>query len=136
LHSFLVIDFLSNRSFLIPRLLVLLKAWSKSRSPHATERAEQIIEQMSATNVRPNFRSYTGLLICYSWSKQPGAPQKAEKVLRYMDELYKVGHLKEGPSRMTYLSVRKAWDVSNDPNKENAIQLLDQEIQNRFGERH
>lgn len=98
----------------------------------AVERSEQIIEQMKASNVKPDMRSYTTLISCYGRSMQRGAPQKADKVLRYMDTLYDQGILKEGPSLHTFLSLRKAWKVSNEPDKDIAIASLDNEISNRF----
>ena len=61
-----------------------------------------------------------------------GAPQKADQVLRFMDELYEKGILKEGPTHRTFLSLRKAWEVSNEPDKRAAIASLDQEINDRF----
>lgn len=113
-------------------IVVLLKAWAFSRSPNAVERSEQIIEQMNASNVKPDIRSYTTLISCYGRSKEFGAPQKADKVLRYMDTLYNQGALKEGPSIHTFLSLRKAWEVSSEPDKDDAIASLDKEIHDRF----
>lgn len=112
--------------------LVLLKAWAFSLSAMAIERAEQIIELMNASNVKPDVRSYTTLMSCYGRSIQPGAPQKADKILRYMDHLHETGMLKEGPSHHTYLSLRKAWEVSNEPDKDIAIASLDKEMNDRF----
>ena len=113
-------------------LVVLLKSWAFSDNPNASERSEQIIEQMNASNVKPDMRSYTTLISCYGRSRQRGAPQKADKVLRYMDTLYDKGILTEGPSHRTFLSLRKTWEVSNEPDKNIAIELLDKEIQARF----
>ena len=87
---------------------------------------------MKANNVKPDLRSYTTLISCYGRSAQPGAPQKADKILRYMDTLYDQGILKEGPSLHTFLSLRKAWEVSNEPDKGVAIASLDMEINDRF----
>jgi hypothetical protein len=109
-----------------------LKAWAFSLNAKAIERSEQIIEQMNASNVKPDMRTYTTLISCYGRSTQRGAPQKADKVLRYMDTLYDQGILKEGPSRHTFLSLRKAWEVSNEPGKDAAIALLDKEMNERF----
>ena len=129
LHDkFPIVNSFSKASFIV----VLLKAWSFSLSAKAIERSEEIIEQMNASNVKPDMRSYTTLISCYGRSTQRGAPQKADKVLRYMDSLYDQGILKEGPSYHTYSSLRKAWEVSNEPNKNNAIALLDKEINDRF----
>lgn len=111
---------------------ILLKAWSYSRKPHAPERSEQIIEQMESSSVVPNVATYTTLIACYGMSQQNGAPQKADKVLQRMHELHNSGRLKQGPSKRTYLSLRKTWELSNEPNKDQAIAAIDREIQNRF----
>ena len=88
---------------------------------------------MNTSNVKPDIRSYTTLISCYGRSRLPGAPQKAEKVLRFMDELYDKGILKEGPSIRTFRAVRKAWKVSNEPDKATAIAAIDAEMNDRFG---
>jgi hypothetical protein len=49
-----------------------------------------------------------------------------------MDTLYNQGALKEGPSIHTFLSLRKAWEVSSEPDKDDAIASLDKEIHDRF----
>jgi hypothetical protein len=84
---------------------------------------------MIANKVRPDSRSYITQIMCYGRSKQP---QKAEKVLRYIDELHKNGILKEGLTYRTYLSVKTAWELSHEPDKEQAIEALTQEMNNRF----
>jgi hypothetical protein len=113
-------------------LQVLLKSWAFSQRTNAPEQVEQIIEQMHASNVKPDVRTYSTLISCYGRSMKRGAPQKAEKVLRFMDELYEKRILKEGPTHRTFIALRKAWEVSNEPEKEAAIALLDQEIKDRF----
>jgi hypothetical protein len=114
-------------------LLALLKAWAFSWHPQAVPRAEEIIQQMeSSSREKPDFRSYTTLITCYGRSKEPGAPQKAEKVLRRMDELFKNGILREGPTHRTFLSLRKAWEISYEPDKEDAIQAINHEMMTRF----
>ena len=109
-----------------------MKSWLFSNSAETTERAEQIFEQMHASNVKPDIRSYTTLISCYGRSTKRGAPQKADKVLRCMDELYSKGILKEGPSYRTFSTLRKAWEFSNEPDRKTAIALLDQEMNDRF----
>lgn len=87
---------------------------------------------MHASNVKPDVRTYSTLISCYGRSKKRGAPQKADKVLRFMDELYDKGILKEGPTLRTFLALRRAWEVSSEPDKKDAIALLDQEMNDRF----
>jgi hypothetical protein len=87
---------------------------------------------MENSNVRPDVTTYTTLIACYGMSNQRGAPQKAEKVLQRMHELHNSGRLKKGPTKRTYLSLRKTWEVSNEPNKDQAIAAIDREIKNRF----
>jgi hypothetical protein len=111
----------------------LLKAWAFSGSPGAAARSEEIIEQMeNSTKEKPDVRSYTTLISCYGRSKELGAPQKAEKVLNHMDELHKKGLLTEGPNHRTFLALKKAWEVSHEPNKEEALQALYQKMLARF----
>lgn len=86
----------------------------------------------NSSKVKPDVRSYTTLINCYGKSKEPGAPQKAEAVLNRMDELYQKGVISEGPNHRTFLSVKKAWELSCEPNKGEALQALYQKMLERF----
>jgi hypothetical protein len=88
----------------------------------------------NSSKVKPDVRSYTTLITCYGKSKEPGAPQKAEAVLNCMDELYQKGELAEGPNHRTFLSLKRAWEVSSEPNKAEALQVLHQKMLERFPE--
>jgi hypothetical protein len=87
---------------------------------------------MNASKVKPDLRTYTTLISCYGWSTQRGAPQKAAQVLQHMDELYDKGMLKDGPSQRTFLSLRRVWEISNEPEKNVAIESIDREMNIRF----
>lgn len=84
-------------------------------------------------NVPPDVRTYTTLVTCYGLSKQAGAPQRAQQIVRHMDELYKTGQIHEGPSQKTFQSLRKAWKYSYEPNKEEAVAAIEREMKVRFG---
>ena len=85
------------------------------------ERSEEIIRRMLGfkqslnVDVNPDVRTYTALIMCYGLSKTPGAPKRAEWVVRYMDKLYKSGYLPEGPNKKTFITLRKAWTSSDEP---------------------
>jgi hypothetical protein len=91
------------------------------------------LTQSGAMHVPPDVRTYATLIMCYGLSKHPGAPQRAEQILRHMDELHMAGHIREGPSRKTYTLLRKAWKYSREPNKEQAVAAIDREMKARFG---
>jgi hypothetical protein len=88
----------------------------------------------NSSKVKPDVRSYTTLITCYGKSKLPGAPQKAEAVINRMDELYQKRELAEGPNHRTFLSLKKAWEVSLEPNKTEALQALREKMMERFPE--
>ena len=87
---------------------------------------------LEVAKVKPDIRSYTILITCYGRSNEIGAIQKAENVLRRMEELHKKGILNEGPSHRTFLTLRKVWEESFDPNKVMAINAIDKEMMSRF----
>jgi hypothetical protein len=91
------------------------------------------LTQSRSMSVPPDVRTYTTLVMCYGLSKQPGAPQRAEQIVRHMDELYKTGHIREGPSDKTFQALRKAWKYSREPNKQDAVAAIEREMKARFG---
>ena len=93
----------------------------------------QELTQSGSMNVPPDVRTYTTLVMCYGLNKQPGAPQRAEQIVRHMDELYKTGQMREGPSEKTFQSLRKAWKFSIEPNKDEAVAAIEREMKLRFG---
>jgi hypothetical protein len=50
-----------------------------------------------------------------------------------MDKLYKSGHLPEGPNKKTFITLRKAWTSSDEPDKEERAAAIQREIEMRFG---
>jgi hypothetical protein len=86
----------------------------------------------NSLETKPDFRSYTIFMDCIGRSKKPGAPQRADKVLRYMEELHRKGILSEGPTHRTYLTLRNAWKVSSERNKDEAIKTIEREFMARF----
>lgn len=116
----------------------LLKAWAYSKSPDAPYKAMTIIERMhelhktGALEVAPNVVSYTTVILSYGLSKQPGAPVGADNVLETMDTLHQQGKL-DAPSEITFMTLRRAWMTSREPNKNERIAAIDREIAERFG---
>lgn len=86
----------------------------------------------NSSKTKPDVRSYTTLITTYGKSKEPGAPQKAEAIFNRLDELYQRGEVSEGPNHRTFLSLKKAWEVSSEPNKAEALKALHQEMMKRF----
>ena len=114
----------------------LIKAWAYSKKPNACEKAEDIVERMrelskSLDGVAPNMITYTTLIVCYGLSKKN--PERAEQILRMMDQLYAAGELNEPPNKKTYQNVRRAWSTSNEPEKLARAKAIQDEMDRRFG---
>lgn len=88
--------------------------------------------QSGILNAPPDVVTYTTLITCHGLSKLPGAPQRAEKIVRHMDELHRAGHLREGPSVHTFIALRKAWKYSAERNSTEAVEAVDREMLARF----
>jgi hypothetical protein len=120
-------------------MAVLIKALAYSRKPGSAQRAEELIQQMhdltksGTINTPPDIRTYTSLVMCHGMSGEKGSPQRAEAIIRHIDMLHQTGHMNEGPTLNTFQMLRMAWETSNEPNKTEAIALVDQEIKRRFG---
>ena len=116
-----------------------MKAWAFSKRPEASERAEQILQQMhdvtqsGAMHVPPDIKTYTSLVTCLGLSRIPGSPQRAEVIVRHADFLHNKGHLPEGPSILTFDRLVLAWKNSNEIDKKENVARLHKEMEERFG---
>lgn len=110
----------------------LLKAWAYSRSPEAPAKAEELMSRMKEIGLRPNFLTYSTLMLVYGLARPPH-PQRAEDILREMDRLYERNELDERPNRRNYQTVRKAWLYSTDSHRKAKAAAIRTEMEERFG---
>lgn len=110
----------------------LLKSWAFSNKTDATDCAEKLIEEFVTMGIKPNMRTYSSLILCYSVTQPPGGAQRAEEILRHMDALHAAGQLDEPPSKTTFRTLKKLWQYSKDPNRQEGMARVEREINRRF----
>ena len=75
-----------------PSFNTVLDAWSKSASPEATQRAEQILSRMhqhfesGEVDTKPSVVSYAIVITCLAKSRPQEAADRAEAILRDMQD--------------------------------------------------
>jgi hypothetical protein len=99
--------------------VLLLDAWSKSNSPGAAERAQQIHDKMVQEynetrnlDIRPSVLSCTILTNAWAKSNQTHAPAMADRVLQKMVDAYKRGDTFMKPDAVTFSTVMDAFSRS------------------------
>lgn len=113
-----------------------MKAWAFSRRKDAADRAEKIIEEFSTKlDMVPNVKTYTSLILCYSFVQTMDAGKRAENILLHMDKQYEEGKLKEPPSLLTLQTLRKVYYYCKDPRRDEGKARVEQEIARRFPNR-
>ena len=98
----------------------VMACWANSGSPDAGERAQDILDKMSAT---PNRKSFNAVLLAHAKS---GNPSKAQDTLNKMYEHWeKNGDEEMKPDVRTYTTVMNAWGRSSLPDApEKAFEIL------------
>ncbi|KAL3938776.1 MAG: hypothetical protein SGBAC_006385 [Bacillariaceae sp.] len=95
----------------------VLFAWSKSKAPHAANRAEAILVRMlemylsGELDQPPNVYCYTNVLACIAQSRQRGSSQRALQILRSMQTNQsnnKASHNAAAPNLFSYNTVVNA----------------------------
>jgi pentatricopeptide repeat protein len=99
--------------------------------------AEQILRRMWAlhqagtlADVQPKASMYKNIIICYKKSMNAA---KADHLLREMDLYFKNGKLDAGPTKKLFQTVINSWHESPRLDKQNYLQKLRVEMNERFG---
>jgi hypothetical protein len=121
----------------------VIKAWAFSQRVEATQRAERLLKQMiqlsetgALSDVFPNVRTYTTMILCYGLSRKKGAPQRADELFQTMLKLHENGKLDAAPSKIAYTTLRKAWSTSKERNKKVRVAEIESQIVKKFGSYH
>ena len=101
-------------------LNAIMSAWVKARNPAAVDRTEEILRQMEASeSVKPDLVSYNTYLHALSMHASPKRPelaQRADKLLRQMEEGCDSGQLPFCPNVFSYNLVIEAFCRTPDAN--------------------
>jgi hypothetical protein len=102
---------------------LVLDAFTRSRDTSAPERAERIMDGMTAkSGLYPDAIIYTILMKIYS---NAGAVEKSDNALSRMVQDYKDGNLACQPSELAYKTAMSSWARSNRPDAvDRAIRLF------------
>lgn len=95
----------------------VMSTWVKSRTPQATQRTQELLEQMERTNSTypPDLISYNTHIHALSLhAKRPGYAQRANDLLLQLEKKYKKGQLSFRPNLFTYNLVIDAWSRAGD----------------------
>jgi pentatricopeptide repeat protein len=94
----------------------VLYAWSKSRNPHAAERAEAILVRMlqlylsGELDQPPNVYCYTNVLLSLAHSKKAGSADRALQILRSMQQNHaEASETMAAPNLISYNTVINAF---------------------------
>ena len=120
----------------------VLAAWSKSGHPKAAERGEALLQTMIqfhrnkkdgnqpsnlfSLDEPPNVVSYSSVLDCWAKSKAPYAAERAEAILRYMQDQAEEFNEDCRPNVVAYTTVIHAW--AKRANTQRALALLEEMI--------
>jgi len=101
---------------------LVLKAWARAKDEeYAPHRAQILLELMvhlyesgQNTNLAPDADCFDIVLKSWANSKHEDAPQKAEKVIIYMDRLHHNGNEHAKPTRDHFNRLMTAWSKSKE----------------------
>eukprot|EP00536_Pseudo-nitzschia_multiseries_P007723 jgi/Psemu1/287323/fgenesh1_pg.184_\ len=105
----------------------VLRAWVKTRSHHASDRAIALLAKMEQyyrdgiLAVKPNGVNYSVVLDCLAYSRKSSTAERAETMLQRMEAS---DDPKMHPSVVSYNSVIKAWSYTRDPRSATKITAL------------
>ena len=109
----------------------VLNAHANSCEHGAGEKAERILKLMfdisedkndKTINVKPNTVCFSTVIKAYAKSRgDPASAQKAEDVLKWMQDVYSKGDIDVQPNTISFTSVADAWAKSGD---RNAVQKI------------
>jgi len=94
-----------------------IKAWAKSgEGSYGARRAEKLLDRMQNYGVTPDLHTWNTIIDCWSKSRSRESGQKAEEILRKMNDQFLIsGNIEDMPNIMTYNSVLDAWSKSRSP---------------------
>ena len=96
----------------------ILSSWSKLGDP---KKAEELLFKMvyyynnSGMDIKPTVETYNRVLHCWSLSKTTEAGERADLILRQMEDLASSGDKASTPDVVSYNTVLNAWANSGDP---------------------
>jgi len=105
----------------------VLKAWVRTKSPQASDRAIALLARMEQyyrdgiLDVKPNGVNYSVVLDCLAYSRKSSAAERAERMLQRMEAS---DDPNMHPSVVSYNSVIKAWSYTRDPRSSTKITAL------------
>jgi pentatricopeptide repeat protein len=116
----------------------VLKAWTQTKTPEASDRAMELVEKMEdwyedgVLAVKPNVVNYSVVLDCLAYARKASAAERAEQMLQQMAES---DDPNVRPNVVSYNCVIKAWSYARDPRSTNRItavlrDLIDQSENN------
>jgi pentatricopeptide repeat protein len=105
--------------------LSVLTTWSRSKSSRRGSRAEKFLSLMEKDDTLPNpdVTCFTAVLNCLAGSNKPNSAQRAELVLRLMED-----NPTTQPNLMTYTCVLNAWSRSKDDDAPHQADRIFQEM--------
>ena len=110
----------------------LATAWTKSRSPESSKKAEAILEYMRLRNMPPNTVTYNAVLNAMANGKEIDKAIRIEDLIKRMKERSEKGEDCE-PDIYSYQSLIQAWSktpLSGSPQKaEEVLLFLDNEFE-------
>jgi pentatricopeptide repeat protein len=87
----------------------VMNGWARAKNP---EKAAAVLQKMYADvkkegniNALPDDKTFNTLIKAFALSQDPGAPEKAEEILRHMVEQYELGASNVKPTVVTYTTV-------------------------------
>lgn len=96
----------------------VLHAYAKSGLRERVARSEELFEMMDSLDITPSSFTYSALQNVYARAGTDDAPQKTQKVLDRMIELYKAGNMNMKPNAINYNDVLNA--LSRTPSRKSA----------------
>jgi pentatricopeptide repeat protein len=97
----------------------VMNGWARAKNP---EKAAAVLQKMYADvkkegniNALPDDKTFNTLIKAFALSQDPGAPEKAEEILRHMVEQYELGASKVKPTVVTYTTVILCYGLSKHP---------------------
>jgi len=104
---------------------ICLSALARSRERNSAIKAEKLVERMEQQykesnndlSIKPDVVSYQSLIFAWSNSREWGAPQRAEEILKYLDDLHKAGDESLRPNAYCFAAAINAWSKSVEKDK-------------------
>jgi pentatricopeptide repeat protein len=140
---------LSNNRKLMPRrsyFVDILVAWSKVNDQiAAAEKSQRVLDRMinlgqdmSYRDLLPDSKSFEMVILTWSRSRHPSAPERIQNLLCEMERQFSLGNHKMKTSRNAYTNLIISWQRSGRKQNTDAIQQIFDTLQDRCikGESH